>query len=61
MSASENGGAELRMLDRRSYVRAHMELFDDNTVALFFEEPRGDTTIVHRVSATGDTVVVHRR
>ena len=61
MSASENGGAEFRMLDHRSYVRAHMEIFDDNTVALFFEEPHGDTTFVHRVSATGDTVVIHRR
>ena len=59
MSASENGGAEFRMLDHRSYVRAHMELFDDNTIALFFEELHGDTTIVHRVSATGDTIVVN--
>jgi hypothetical protein len=61
MAANSEGGAEFRMLGHDSRVRAHMTLFRDNTVALFFTEYEPDRTIVHRVSAKGDTVVVHER
>ncbi len=61
IAANGQGGAELRVLGHDSRVRAHMSLFRDNTVALFFTEYEPNRTIVHRVSAKGDTTVVHQR
>ena len=61
ISAPRNGGAELRFLNQKSMVAAHMPLFSDGQVALFFTNYTPDGALVHRVSATGDTVVLHRR
>jgi hypothetical protein len=61
LSVSAKGGSEMRFLDHDGYVRAHMSLFSDNDVALFFTGRQGGKTIVHRVGATGDTVVVHNQ
>jgi len=59
LSVSSKGGSEMRFLDHEGYVRAHMSFFSDNDVALFFTGRQDGKTIVHRVGATGDTVVVH--
>ena len=59
LTAGHTGGSELRFLDRESRVRAHIALFNDNTVALFFTDYQPGKTTVHRVGASGDTVVVH--
>lgn len=61
LGVGQMGNGEIRFLDRASYVRAHMTLFNDNTVALFFTDIDTGKTIVHRVSARGDTIVEHRR
>lgn len=59
LSAGATGGAELRFLNRKSVVAAHMSLFRDDEVRLFFTSHREDGNVVHRISAEGDTVVVH--
>ena len=61
LAVSQSGNGEIRFLDRAAAVRAHMTLFHDNTVALFFTDYGSDSTVVTRVSAKGDTTVVHRR
>ena len=61
LSVNAKGGSEMRFLDHEGYVRAHMALFSDNDVALFFTSRQDGKTIVHRVGATGDTVVVHNQ
>ncbi len=61
ITASSHGGAELRFLDRLTRVRAHMTLFGDNKVRMFFTDYEPDETIVYRISAAGDTLVRHRK
>ncbi len=55
------GRLKLRFLDMDGRVRAHMELFDDNNVYLFFTDLQEDRTVVHRLDAHGDTVITHAR
>jgi len=61
ISANSTGGAELRFLDRQTLVRAHMRLFKDNKVRLFFTDSEPDGTRVYRVAAEGDTLLTHPR
>jgi hypothetical protein len=53
------GRGQLRFLDNTGGVRTHMELFDDDNVRLFFTDYQSDKTVVHRVDAHGDSVIVH--
>ncbi|MGI9077578.1 MAG: hypothetical protein ACR2G6_09650 [Gemmatimonadaceae bacterium] len=61
LAVSRSGNGEIRFLDREATVRAHMTLFNDNAVALFFTDYGPNGTLVTRVSAKGDTTVLHRR
>lgn len=60
-AVDREGRPKLRFLDTNGLVRAHMELFDDDNVYLFFTDLQGDTTVVHRVDAQGDSVITHAR
>jgi hypothetical protein len=59
--ADERGGAFIRMLDRKTGVRARLHLDDENRVALeFLDFPPGEV-ITRRITIDGDSVVRRTR
>jgi hypothetical protein len=59
--ADERGGALIRMLDRKTWVRARLRLDDENRVALeFLDFPPGEA-ITRRITIDSDSVVRRAR
>ena len=56
LDADAEGGAEIRMLDRHTLVRARLELDDDNRVSLVFVEPLPGELVMHRQNGAGARV-----
>lgn len=58
LSVNQRGLAEVRFLDSRSLVRAHMNSQSSNDVRLFIYGTRDGQEFTHAISAYGDTVLV---
>lgn len=59
-SVNQRGHAELRFLDSRSLVRAHMNSQADDNVRMFIYGERDGQEFTNAISAFGDTVIVRQ-
>jgi hypothetical protein len=57
ITADESGGADIRMLDRATWVRALLVLDEKNDVSLLFQDFPPGEFVQRRLSVRGDTTV----
>lgn len=59
--ADEEGGAQIRFLDRKTYVKGRIQLADDNRIVLTLLDVSPGETRRRMISVDQDTVVIEKR